>query len=168
MQIKRHIFLFIFKLLPSTRLYDLKINILRLGGLHVGVKSKIVSSVKFMGIKDIFIGEKTFVGHDTIISGGYESSVKIGSSCDISSKVSIITGTHELDLEGERIAGKGYSKDIIIENGVWIGVNSTILPGVTIGEKSIVAAGSIVTKNVPSGVLVAGNPAVVKRKLRNE
>ncbi len=119
-----------------------------------------------MGIKDIYIGEKTFIGHDTFISGGYDSRVEIGCSCDISSRVSIITGTHEIDSDGERIAGEGYSKDIVIKNGVWIGANSVVLPGVTIGEKSIVAAGSVVTKNVPPGVLVAGNPAVVKKRLR--
>ena len=55
---------------------------------------------------------------------------------------------------------------VIIGANVWVGANATILPGVNIGDFSIVAAGAIVTKNVPSGVLVAGNPAVVKKKLR--
>ena len=55
---------------------------------------------------------------------------------------------------------------VIIGANVWIGANATILPGVKIGDFSIVAAGSIVTKDVPSGVLVAGNPAVFKKKLK--
>ncbi|MDO4534475.1 MAG: DapH/DapD/GlmU-related protein [Clostridium perfringens] len=50
---------------------------------------------------------------------------------------------------------------IIIGNNVWIGGNSTILPGVTIGDNSIIAAGSVVTSNVPKNVIVAGNPAKV-------
>lgn len=54
---------------------------------------------------------------------------------------------------------------VIIGKDVWIGANATILPGVTIGDFSIVAAGSIVTKDVPSGVLVAGNPATIKKRL---
>ena len=55
---------------------------------------------------------------------------------------------------------------VIIGEDVWVGANATILPGVTIDDFSVVAAGSVVTKNVPSGVLVAGNPAVIKKKLR--
>lgn len=52
---------------------------------------------------------------------------------------------------------------VIIGDNVWIGANATILPGVTIGDFCVVAAGSIVNKDVPSGVMVAGNPAVVKK-----
>ena len=54
---------------------------------------------------------------------------------------------------------------VVIGTNVWVGANATILPGVTIGDMSVVAAGSIVTKDVPSGVLVAGNPAVIKKRL---
>ena len=54
---------------------------------------------------------------------------------------------------------------VIIGNDCWIGANATILPGVTIGDFSVVAAGSVVTKDVPSGVVVAGNPAVIKKHI---
>lgn len=54
---------------------------------------------------------------------------------------------------------------VLIGDNVWIGANSTILPGVTIGNCSVIAAGSVVTKDVPEKVLVAGNPAVVKKHL---
>ena len=54
---------------------------------------------------------------------------------------------------------------VIIGKDVWVGANSTILPGVTIGDYSVVAAGSVVTKDVPSGVLVAGVPAEIKKHL---
>lgn len=57
---------------------------------------------------------------------------------------------------------------VIIGKDCWIGANATVLPGVTIGDFSIVAAGSVVTKDVPSGVVVAGNPAVVKKTLSVE
>ena len=55
---------------------------------------------------------------------------------------------------------------VIIGRDCWIGANSTLLPGVTVGEFSVVAAGSVVTKDVPSGTMVAGNPAVVKKYLK--
>ena len=54
---------------------------------------------------------------------------------------------------------------VIIGDDVWVGANSTILPGVTIGDFSVVAAGSVVIKDIPSGVLVAGNPAIIKKRL---
>ena len=57
------------------------------------------------------------------------------------------------------------TKEIIIKNNAWIGMRSIILKGVTIGEGAIVAAGSVVTKDVPPYTLVAGNPAVIKKKL---
>ena len=54
---------------------------------------------------------------------------------------------------------------VIIGDNVWVGANAIILPGVTIGDYSVVAAGAVVTKDVPSGVLVAGNPAIIKKRL---
>ena len=54
---------------------------------------------------------------------------------------------------------------VIIKDNVWVGAHATILPGVTIGEMSVVAAGAVVTKDVPPGVLVAGVPAIIKKKL---
>lgn len=135
-------------------------------GFKISKSARITSSVRFLGIENISIGEDTFIGHETMIAGANYSSVKIGAYCDISSRVTMVTGTHEIDLEGKRIAGRGTSKDIIIEDGVWIGVNATILPGVTIGKKSIVAAGAVVINDVPANVMVAGNPAVFKKKLK--
>ena len=69
---------------------------------------------------------------------------------------------------GNHTAGEGFYKDIIINDGVWIGMNSIILPGVTIGKKAVVAAGSVVTKNVPDYCIVAGNPAKIIRELKEE
>lgn len=56
-------------------------------------------------------------------------------------------------------------EEIVIGKDVWIGARAIILPGVHIGDYSVVAAGSVVTKDVPSGVLVAGAPAVIKKRL---
>lgn len=61
-----------------------------------------------------------------------------------------------------------YTKPIVIRRGAWIGAGAIILPGVTIGEHSIVAAGAVVTKSVPDNVIVAGNPARVMRNIKME
>jgi maltose O-acetyltransferase len=118
--------------------------------------------IRVEGVK-LKIGNNTFIGDETLIAGG-KSIVTIGENCDISSRVNIITGTHKIG-NIEHAAGEGYSENIIIKDGVWIGVGATILHGVTIGKGSIIAAGSVVTKNIPSGVLAAGVPAIVKKVL---
>ena len=90
-------------------------------------------------------------------------SIKIGKGAKISHNVTIMDG------DGHSMEYDGYIsvKPIVIEDHVWIGTKSTILKGVTIGEGAIVAAGSVVTKDVPSHSLVAGNPAkVIKENIR--
>ncbi len=167
-KIYKVLLLYIFRLLPSTRFYRFKTRLLNLLGLHVAESARIVSSVKFLGVSNISIGDDTFIGHEAMIIGADKSTVTIGAYCDISSRVTIVTGTHEVDLSGLHIAGKGTGKDIIIEDGVWIGINVTILPGVKIGKKSIIAAGSVVVDDVASYTMVAGNPAAMKKKLLDE
>jgi maltose O-acetyltransferase len=153
-----NIFLFF---LPGSRFFSFKRFLLKLTGADIG-KNVRVMRIKVEGIK-LYIGNNTFIGDETFIVGG-DSTVTIGENCDISSRVNIITGTHKVGTI-EHAAGEGYSENIIIEDGVWIGCGATILHGVTIGKGSVIAAGSVVTKNIPSGVLAAGVPAIVKKGL---
>ena len=92
--------------------------------------------------------------------------IEIGENSTLAYGVTVLTSANPNGPLNE--LSKIYPKKtapVIIGRNVWVGANATILPGVTIGEFSVVAAGAIVTKDVPSGVLVAGNPAVVKKKL---
>jgi maltose O-acetyltransferase len=75
--------------------------------------------------------------------------------------VQIYTATHPLNAEERR--KKEYAKPIRIGSDCWIGGGAIILPGVTIGDETVVGAGSVVTKDLPSGVLAAGNPCRVIR-----
>lgn len=90
--------------------------------------------------------------------------VKIGDSVLIGPNVSLITINHPIDKE---FRAKGYeiSKEIIIENNVWIGANVTVNPGVKIGENSIIGSGSVVTKNIPKDVIAVGNPCKILRPI---
>jgi maltose O-acetyltransferase len=130
-------------------------------GYNIEEKVVIASSAKIMGKMTVDIGKYTFIGHKSIIIGGGDGCIRIGSFCDISSGVSIVSGTHLIDMHGVRSAGRSIGNKIVIEDGVWIGFGSIILPGVKIGYKSIVAAGSIVNKDVKPYSIVAGNPAKV-------
>lgn len=149
--------------LPVSRCYAFKRALLRFAGVKVAKKVRVMR-IRVQGVS-LSIGEDTFIGDDTLIMGG-KSKISIGKNCDISSRVNIISGTHVIGTI-ERAAGEGYAEDIAIEDGVWVGFGATILGGVTIGKGSIIAAGSLVNKNVPSGVLAAGVPANIKRELYN-
>jgi acetyltransferase-like isoleucine patch superfamily enzyme len=81
----------------------------------------------------------------------------------IGPNVSIITTGHPVEPSQRRAATIG--KPIVIEKGVWIATGAIIIGGVTIGEHSVVAAGSVVTKDVPANSLVGGNPARVIRSI---
>lgn len=159
----KHLIFFIIHLFPSLRMNKIKIFLLRTLGYKVGKNVVIASSFKIMGNIDVSIGNNTFIGHHTMIIGG-KANLSIGKNCDISSKVSFVMGTHEIG-NSERRAGKGYSESIFVGDGVWIGYGAIILPGVKIGNKSIIGAGSVVVKDIPANVIAAGNPCKIIKQL---
>ena len=123
------------------------------------------------------------IGDFTLLNGALimvEEKIEIGSHCLVSWNVGIADSDfHPLDPALRRVDAHAlapFFKDrpprpklrtapVIISDNVWIGMNATILKGVTIGENSVVAAGSVVTKSVARNVVVAGNPAVVVKNL---
>lgn len=93
--------------------------------------------------------------------------IEIGENSTISYGVSVLTSADpNASYNALSTLYPTMKAPVVIGKDCWIGANSTILPGVTIGDFSVVAAGSVVTKNVPSGTMVAGNPAVVKKYLK--
>lgn len=153
----------IFPLLPETKCFGLKRGLLRLSGAKIGSNVRICSSVMIIGAGELTIGDNTWVGHRCLISAS--SSIKIGKNVDIAPNVYIGNGTHEITPDKERIASIELSKDIVIGDGCWLCANVTILPGVTIGDKCVVAAGSVVTKSYGNMKLLAGIPADVKKNM---
>ncbi|MGF7046849.1 acetyltransferase-like isoleucine patch superfamily enzyme [Paenibacillus sp. DS2015] len=108
---------------------------------------------------EIVIGNRTYINRRTEIMS--KASVKIGNDCAISWDV-VIT-----DTDYHHIVGTVSTQPIFIGDEVWIGCKSTILKGVTIGKGAVVAAGSVVTKDVEPYTLVGGIPAkVIKRDVR--
>lgn len=150
--------------LPETRAFYSKRRILNLAGLDISPRVRICSSAKFMTLSQIIIGEGTWIGHEFLAVGG-KAKIDIGKECDIAPRVTFATGTHELDLEGTRIAGAGSSNEIKIGDGTWICTNVTILGGSSIGRKCVIAAGSTVRGHFPNNVLIGGVPAKIIRQL---
>lgn len=104
----------------------------------------------------------TFLNYNCVILD--TSPVDIGENVFIAPGVCIACSGHAIDAR-QRAKGIGTSAPITIGRDVWIGANSTICGGVTIGDKSIIGAGSVVTKNIPAGVIAVGNPCRVLRPI---
>ena len=103
--------------------------------------------------KPVRIGEDCFIQQCCTFFG--RCGITIGNGVFIGPNVNLITINHDADPENRSAT---YGKPIVIEDKAWIGINSTILPGVRIGYGSIVGANSVVTKDVPPMTIVAGNP----------
>ena len=113
----------------------------------------------------ITVGERFFANYDCrILDGGeviFGDDVRIGPGC------TFLTPDHAKDPEKRR-EGWEIFRPVTIGNNVWFGANVTVLPGVTIGDDSIIGAGSVVTRDIPSGVLAAGIPCRVLRELHED
>jgi acetyltransferase-like isoleucine patch superfamily enzyme len=113
------------------------------------------------GGPDISVGRNVFVNQNCTFYdlGGLD----IADDVLVGPNVSLITSGHP--LEPSRRRAFTTAKPIVIERNVWIAAGATIIGGVTVGENSVVAAGSVVTRNVPPNTLVGGNPARVIRSI---
>ena len=108
------------------------------------------------------IGEETFLNHNAYLMDG--APITIGKHCFIGPNCGMYTANHPLGAE-ERNQGLVQARPITIGDNVWIGADVTILPGVTIGEGSVIGAKSVVTKDIPPNVIALGNPCRVLRAI---
>lgn len=108
------------------------------------------------------IGKGTFINHNAYLMDG--GTISIGEHCFIGPNCGMYTAIHALDSD-QRNAGIEKALPIKIGNNCWIGADVTILPGVTIGDNSVIGAKSVVTKNIPSNVVALGNPCKVQRQI---
>ena len=152
------------RLLPESSGLSLKRALYRWAGVRMGENVRFYSSVRILGTGELEIGDDVHLGPEVLVYANGGAKVTIGSHVDIGPRVTMLTGGHEVDPEGEHVAGTGTARDIVVENGCWVGACSTILGGVTLRAKTVVAAGSMVAKSLDCGAcLVAGVPAVLKK-----
>jgi len=131
-------------------------------GCHINLHSP----VKLFGDRE---GSIIKIGDNSRINGtcihAYES-VTIGKNCLVAANCQIMDGNgHDLsfpDVEN-RVKSIGSAKPIVLEDSVWIGANSIILPGVRIGRGSVISANSVVVRDIPAMVIAGGNPARIKK-----
>lgn len=113
----------------------------------------------------ITIGAGTFVNYDCVMLDVTE--ITIGAACQIATRVQLLTATHPIDPAARR-AGWESGAPIVIGDNVWLGGGAIVLPGVTVGDDTVVGAGSVVTRNLPSGVVAAGSPARPLREITED
>jgi maltose O-acetyltransferase len=112
--------------------------------------------------ENIYIGNNVFINLNCMIIDN--NRVEINDHVMFGPGVQIYTAAHELEAES-RNQGWEVAKPITVGKSVWIGGSAILLPGVTIGDNSVVAAGAVVTRDVPTNVVVAGNPARIIREI---
>lgn len=108
------------------------------------------------------IGDETFINHNAYLMDG--ATITIGQHCFIGPNCGMYTANHPLMFQ-ERNIGLEMAAPITIGDNVWIGADVTILPGVTIGEGSVIGAKTVVTKDIPANVLALGNPCRIIRAI---
>ncbi|WP_429043819.1 sugar O-acetyltransferase [Aeromonas hydrophila] len=106
--------------------------------------------------RHIYLGERSYINMGATLLDN--APIRIGAEVMIGPNVQIYTAAHALDAD-ERIQGVETALPVTIEDRVWIGGGAILLPGVTIGREAVVGAGAVVTKDVPAGARVVGNPA---------
>lgn len=130
---------------------------------HIGDDAIIINQPFYCDYgTQISVGKRFFANfHFTVLD---EAPVTIGDDCFIGPNVSIYTACHSTDPV-ERNTRQEWAEPVTIGNNVWIGGSVTILPGVTIGDNVTIGAGSVVTKDIPSGTVAVGNPCRVIKEL---
>lgn len=159
---------------PEMELYTQ--DSLQIGaGVTINSKNRYYHLLMFGKCKFVANSENSriIIGNNTRIHGSCihaRDLVEIGSNVLIAANCQIFDSSgHLADIDDvmKRLDTKSSPRSVHISDGVWLGANTIICPGVTVGKGSVLAAGSVVVKNIPPNVIAGGNPAVVIRTLRN-
>lgn len=161
-----HFFIYIGNSLPRYSYFNkIRPKFYRIAGLNIGKGTTITGplSLRADTTNKIFVGENTYFNSETRF-GCQDSEIKIGNNVLVGPRVSFESASHNVIYEEGK--GRGFfTKEIVIEDKVWIGAGAIILQGVTIGEGAIVAAGAVVNKDVKKYIIVGGVPARIIKEI---
>lgn len=154
------IFIRLISIIPSQ--YFRKLILKYIFRMKISLKTVLYSGFKISNASKIEVGASSVIGHNVTLDG--RAGIDIGENVNISSEVMIWTEQHDYNDPNFKIVGG----KVIIEDFVWISARAIILPGVKIGKGAVVAAGSVVTKNIPPYSIVAGVPArIIGKREKN-
>ncbi|PIY72520.1 acyltransferase [Candidatus Roizmanbacteria bacterium CG_4_10_14_0_8_um_filter_33_9] len=135
----------------------------RIAGMKIGKGSSLHMGIRMYNPNNITIGEDSIIGENCVLDG--RNILSIGNHVDIASEVMIYNSEHDIK---NSLFNPTVGK-VIIEDFVFIGPRAIILSGVTIGKGAVIAAGAVITKNIPSLLIVGGVPAheIGRREVKN-
>jgi acetyltransferase-like isoleucine patch superfamily enzyme len=150
--------------LPRFSVFNgLKASLLRRAGASIGRRVIIYPGVWIMPMKNLWIGDDVDLARGVLITTS--GTVRIGSRTLVGYGCRILSANHRLGETG--VFGTGHSSEpVTIGDDVWLASGVTVLPGVTIGDRSVIGAGAVVTGNIPCDTFAAGVPARVKGPAR--
>lgn len=154
-------------ILPNSGAQGLKTRLYRWAGVSVGEGVEFFQGIKIQGVGELEIGDRAFIGHEVLFMLNEGSKVIIEPEAIVGSRSIVITGFHPIEPDGERILGReGTTSTVRIGRGCSVSTNCTVLPGVSVGEMSLVAAGAVINKDVAPYTLVGGCPAKFIKNLK--
>ena len=154
-------------ILPNSGAQGLKTKLYRWAGVRVGEGVEFFQGIKIQGVGELEIGDRAFIGHEVLFMLNEGSKVIIEPEAIVGSRSIVITGFHPIEPDGERILGReGTTSTVRIGRGCSVSTNCTVLPGVSVGEMSLVAAGAVINKDVAPYTLVGGCPAKFIKNLK--
>lgn len=155
------------RLLPPNTFSSLRARLYRMAGVQIAPGAAILGALELLGDGDI--APRLQIAEGVVVSPrvtlGLDADIVLEKNVALGPGVSLYTATHAIGFGSRRMNLKVTAKPIRIEEGAWVGLQSIVLAGVTIGRGSVVSAGSVVTQDVPPNTLVVGNPAVVVQNL---
>jgi maltose O-acetyltransferase len=154
-------------LLPDFALASVRAQLYRMAGCDIAPGAAVLGRMYLIGEGDL--GRRLHIGEGCIVAPGVtfglDGEITLGKNVSISPGATLYTGTHSLGFGSRRMNPAASARPVVVEDGVWVGMRSLILPGVTLGRGSVVSAGSVVAENVAANTAVGGNPAAVQRSL---
>jgi acetyltransferase-like isoleucine patch superfamily enzyme len=155
------------RLIPKFTFARVRAQLFRLAGVQVENSAALMGNLTIVGPRGaaakLHIGPECMIGPE--VTMGLDAPITIGRGVSISPGATLYTGSHNLGAGSQRMSPVVSARPIVVEDGAWIGMRALILPGVRVGKGAVVAAGAVVTQDVPPNTLVSGNPAAVVRKL---
>ena len=130
---------------------------------RLGPRTWICRNVKIANPRNIFIGRSTTINDGAVLQAAPDASIEIGDRVSVSYGAIVVTSGRCPEPNGS-FGTDHASQSIVIKDDAWIGAGAILLPGVTIGIRTTVAAGAVVTRDAPDGTIVAGVPARVVKK----
>lgn len=152
--------------LPNSGCQKLKASLYRWAGVKVGQGVEFFQGIKVQGVGELEIQDKAFIGHEVLFMLNEGSKIIVEESAIIGSRSVVMTGFHPVTPDGERVLSReGTCSTVRIGRGCSVSTACVVLPGVTVGEMALVAAGATIAKDVAPRTLVGGCPAKLIRTL---